>query len=233
MTSPIRTDGIVAAANALRHWERRQDLAANNLANVNTDGFKAERGFARLVGEAPVIGSATDWREGPLTSTSNPLDVATRGSAFFVLATPKGERWSRGGAWQVDNEGFLADHQGHRVLGERGAIKVAGREVSIDRTGRVAVDGIWIDRLRMEEAPKGVTLQHEDGVRWVPPTERLVAEIEPRDVRQGVLEGSNVNAVESLVDLITIQRNFALSQKALTTLDDIRATISNQLGKAG
>ena len=227
----MKTDGISSAASALRHWERRQEITASNLANVSTDGFKAEQGFAQLIGDAPHTVAATDWREGTLAPTGNPLDVAVRGHAFFVVGTPRGERYSRGGAWTMDRDGYLADSDGNRALGEKGAIQLRGQDIDIDRTGRVAVDGVWIDRLRVESAPPGTSLQHEAGTRWVPGPVREVVAPDARDVRQGQLEGSNVNAIESLVDMISIQRNFAFTQKAISTLDDVRATISNQLGK--
>jgi flagellar basal-body rod protein FlgF len=231
----VKTDGIASAANALRYWERRQEVAANNLANATTDGFKAERVFAQLVaeGSVPAAASATDWREGSLTPTGNPLDVALRGNAFFVVDTPRGERLSRGGSWTVDPQGFLTDASGNKALGEKGAIRIGGgKEVAIDRTGRVVVDRIVIDRLRVESMPASTELQHEEGVRWVPAAERASVPPAARDIRQGHLEGSNVNSVGSLVDLISIQRNYAFAQKALTTIDDIRSTISNELGKA-
>lgn len=227
----MKTDGIAAAASALRYWERRQEIAANNLANVSTDGFKGELGFAQLSGDVPVPNAATDWREGTLAPTGNPLDVALRGPSFFVVNTPHGERFTRGGSWTISPKGFLADDSGNQVLGEKGPIRVAGREVTMDRTGRVAVDGTWIDRLRVESVPPGTTLQHEAGTRWIPAASRQVVALDARDVRQGSLEGSNVNPIESLVDMISIQRHFAFAQKAISTLDDVRATISNQLGK--
>ena len=229
----MKTDGIASAASALRYWERRQEIASNNLANASTDGFKAERVFARLIGSAiPVPQASTDLREGSFTSTSNPLDLALRGDAtFFVVGTPAGERWSRGGSWSIDAKGFLIDADGNQALGEKGAIRVDGDEVTVDRTGLVIVDGLKIDRLRVEVAPAGATLQHESGTRFVPDSGRSVVALDQRDVRQGVLEGSNVDTIGSLVDLISIQRNFASAQKALTTLDDIRATIANDLGK--
>ncbi|MCC6316093.1 MAG: flagellar hook basal-body protein [Gemmatimonadaceae bacterium] len=227
----MKTDGIASAAAALRYWERRQEIAANNLANVNTTGFKAELGYARLTGDTPAMAASTDWREGPLTPTGNPLDLALRGHQFFVVTTPSGERFTRGGASTIDPQGYLADADGSRLAGEKGPIRVGGSDVSIDRTGRVAVDGVWIDRLRIETVAPNTTLQHEAGTRWIPDATRTAVALDARDVRQGHLEGSNVNSIDSMVDMITIQRNFAFAQKALSTLDDIRATISNQLGK--
>lgn len=225
-------DGIASAASALRYWERRQEIASNNLANATTTGFKAERAFAQLLGtNTPVIQAETDWTEGALTSTGNPLDMALRGPHFFVVNTAAGERYSRGGAWTIDREGYLADTDGNRVLGEKGPVLLKGSTVSIDETGRVAAGGLWVDRLRIERLPANAVLTHEAGTRWIPPAERFAVPPTQRDVRQGFLEASNVSSVGSLVDLITIQRNFAFAQKALSTLDDVRATISNQLGK--
>jgi flagellar basal body rod protein FlgG len=226
------TDGIASAASALRYWERRQEIAANNLANATTSGFKAERVFARLLGTDVVApGARTDWSDGTLATTGNPLDLALRGRDFFVVATAQGERLSRGGAWQIDPDGFLADTDGNRVLGEKGPVRIAGRDVSIDRTGRVAVDDRWIDRLRVETVAADVPLTHDAGTRWLADPARRAVPPEARDVRQGHLEASNVESVGELADMIAIQRNYAFVQKAITTLSDIRSTIANDLAK--
>lgn len=228
----MKTDGIASAAYALRYWERRQDVASNNLANVNTTGFKGERVFARLVAQGlPVAEAATDFTEGVFTPTGNPLDLAQRGNNYFVVNTAGGERWTRGGSWTVDPKGFLADSAGNQVLGEKGPIRVVGSSVEIDRTGWVVVDNIRVDRLRVETPAVGAVLQHEGGTHFVPDAGRTAVAVDARDIRQGHLEGSNVNTLSSLVDLISIQRNFADAQKVLTTLDGIRGTISNELGK--
>jgi flagellar basal-body rod protein FlgF len=228
----MKTDGIASAASALRYWERRQEVASNNLANASTSGFKAERIFARLMGDSlPVPDGATDFREGPITTTGNPLDLALRGDAFFVVGTPQGERFTRGGTFGVDAKGFLVDTEGNQALGERGPIRISGREVAIDKTGLVVVDGMKIDRLRVESVPPGTALVHEAGTRWIPDASRTPVAHSARDVLQGHLEGSNVNTVSSLVDLISIQRNFANAQKVLSQLDGVRSTIVNDLAK--
>ncbi len=228
----MKTDGIASAAYALRYWERRQDVASNNLANVNTTGFKGERVFARLMGEGlPVAEAGTDWTEGSFTPTGNPLDVAMHGNAYFVVNTAAGERWTRGGSWSVDPAGYLTDTNGNQVLGEKGPIKVSGDSFAIDRSGWVVVDNVKVDRLRVEAPAPNSTLPHEGGMHFVPDATRTVVAYDARDIRQGQLEGSNVNTLSSLVDLISIQRNFADAQKVLTTLDGIRGTIANELGK--
>src|SRR5205085_4652182 len=92
-------NGLSSAASALRYWERRQEIATNNLANTSTDGFKGERVFAKMLGDAlPVAQTATDLRAGTLRQTGNPLDLAIPGQGFFVVDTPNGQRFTRGGA---------------------------------------------------------------------------------------------------------------------------------------
>ena len=133
------TTGLTSAAAALRYWERRQEVASNNLANVSTDGFKAERVFAEMLGDAtPAARTATDVRSGTLRETRNPLDVAVAGEGFLVVSTPGGERFARGGSLQLDAGRRLVDPAGNAVLGENGPIVVPAGSVSIDRGGQIA-----------------------------------------------------------------------------------------------
>ena len=88
-------------------------------------------------------------------------------------------------------------------------------------------------RLRMETVPPGTQLAHEGGPVFLPDGTSVDQPAEERRLRQGHLEQSNVDTVGSLVDLISIQRNFAAVQRAVTTLDEIRGTISNELGRVG
>lgn len=225
-------DGIAAAASALRYYERRQEIVANNLANASTDGFKAERVFARLVEDShPAPDTATDLRRGTFKPTGNALDIATDSDGFFVVSTPQGERFSRGGSLQLSPDGVLTDAAGHPLLGEKGVIRLGPGDVSIDRTGVVSVNGDALDRLRMERVSPGATLQHDAGTLFVPDASRQELALGDRSVKQGFVEESNVNTVSTMVDMISVQRAYANAAKALTTLDGIRATISNELGK--
>ena len=236
----MKTDGIASAASALRYWERRQEVVANNLANASTDGFRAERVFAQLLdGDLPVAQAMTDRRGGMLRPTGNAFDAGLGGDGFFVVSTPQGERWTRHGAWRLDTEGYLADTDGNRVLGERGAIRLTrdpeGRpldvtDLAIDTAGVVRVTGVKIDQLRVERGGTG-SLQHEGGGRYLPDASRASVDGPAREVRQGTLEESNVNSVSTLIDMIEINRNYAFAQKVLSTLDGIRATIANDIAK--
>jgi flagellar basal body rod protein FlgG len=225
-------DGIAAAASALRYYERRQEIVANNLANANTDGFKAERVFARLIEEAhPAPDTATDLRRGAFKETGSALDIATDSDGYFLVSTAQGERLSRGGTLQRSPDGILTDASGHALLGEKGLIKLGPGQITIDRDGLVAVDGDPVDRLRMETVPAGTDMQHDAGTLFLPGPTRQAMALGSRSVKQGFVEESNVNTISTMVDMISVQRAYANAAKALTTLDGIRATISNDLGK--
>jgi flagellar basal body rod protein FlgG len=145
--------------------------------------------------------------------------------------TSQGERFSRGGTLQLSPDGILTDSAGHPLLGEKGVIKLGPGQITIDRDGLVAVDGDAVDRLRMETVPPGSDVQHDAGTLFLPGPTRQALAIGTRAVKQGFVEESNVNTVSTMVDMISVQRAYANAAKALTTLDGIRATISNDLGK--
>lgn len=224
-------NGLIRAANALHYWERRQEIAANNLANADTAGFKAERVFARIIGDQiPVADTTTDLSVGTLTTTGNPLDLALEDGAFFVVETPQGEMLSRGGAFSLDPQGRIVDQSGNPLLGDGGEIIPPAGSIEIDGGGVLRVDGLELARLRVETVPPDVEMTHVEGTLFLPDPARAEQPAAERKVRQGHIEGSNVNTVDSLVDLISIQRNYQAVQRAVTTIDDIRGRIS-ELGR--
>jgi flagellar basal-body rod protein FlgF len=230
MPGPI--NGMIRAANALHYWERRQEIVSNNLANAETTGFKAERVFARVIGDSiPVADSATDLRTGNIRETGAPLDLALSNEGFFVIETPNGERLTRGGSFTLDANGQVVDSDGNALLGENGPIVAPTGAIVIDRSGAVKVNGAEVDRLRVETVPLNVRLQHDAGTTFLPDPSRASQAAADREVRQGALEDSNVGTIDSMVDLISVQRAYAAVQRAVTTLDGIRETISNDLGK--
>lgn len=242
MTIPFRPTGLTLAAGALRYWERRQEVSANNLANASTDGFKAERVFARAMeGELPAADAVTDLRAGTLRPTGNPLDFALRGDGFLIVQTPQGERLTRGGAFRIDADRRLVDANGNPLLGDRGPItlpeNVAEVQVAADGSVRAVVGGERqvdqspIDRLRVMMPVDKATLRHEEGSRWR--VDGAVVAVKPQDARveQGALEDSNVSSIGAIVDMIAIQRAYAAAQKAITTLDAVRGTAANDIGK--
>jgi flagellar basal-body rod protein FlgF len=229
-------NGLTSAAASLRYWERRSEITAHNLANASTDGFKAERVFARLLGAAgeglPTAQTATDLKGGTLRTTQNALDVALEGDGFLVVDSPAGERFTRGGSLRLDADRRLVDAGGRAVLGEKGPIVVpAGASLTIAEDGAVSANGRPLDRLRVERAGAGATLAHEGGTLFVPDAGRQPVAAAERRVHQGAIEESNVNPVSAMVDMIAVQRAYASVQKAVTTLDAVRETATTQLGR--
>lgn len=226
--------GLYTAAHALHYWENRQKVAAHNLANVETSGFKAERVFARLIEESYVAAETeTDFSEGKLTPTGRTLDLALEGPGFFVIETDLGERLIRGGSLRLDEIGRIVDPSGNPLLGERGEIFVPAGNLDIDAEGIVTVDGQEIDRIRVETVPPGTEMIREGAGRFLADVEPTpIAPIERR-VRQGYLEESNVSAIESMVELIDIQRSFAAVQRTVLVNDGVLDTIVNQIGRTG
>jgi flagellar basal body rod protein FlgG len=229
----------------MRYWERRQEIVANNLANVSTTGFKAERAFGTLLdgtrggpsGAAPQADAATDWRVGTMRDTGAPLDLALEGEGFFVVGTPQGERLTRGGSLALDARGQLVDRNGNALLGARGPIVVspelaAKGSLTVDRAGTVRVGDQALDVLRLEGRAPGEALAHAGEGLFVPGATRTALAPEARTVRQGAVEESNVNPLSSMVDMIAVQRAYAAAQKTLLVIDDVRDTAANQLGKA-
>jgi len=241
MGSGIRPTGLDNAAAALRYYERRQEVVANNIANVTTDGFKGERAFARLLsdGSTPSIETATDFRTGPITATGAPLDLAIQRDGFFVAQTANGERLTRGGALHLDDARQLVDPSGHPMLGEPDAsgksepivIPANTKEITVSAAGVVSADGKDVGQLRMEKVAAGSRLQHDGDGLFIPSGTRASLATEDRSVRQGAREESNVTSVSALVDMIAVQRAYASVQKVISTLDSARGIATTELAK--
>jgi flagellar basal-body rod protein FlgF len=244
----LKNSGLTSAAAALHFYERRQQAIANNLANVETVGFKKERVFGRIVDDAVAAADAiTDRSQGDISPTGNALDVAVQGDAFLVVQTPDGERLSRGGSLRLDDQRRLVTQQGHLVLGEKGPITLPNGEIGIGRNGVITVQppATGSDRLakggisarlnaavlRIETVPLTSTLQHAGGGLFLPDAARKPAAESDRQVMQGALEASNVNAIESLTEMIDTVRAYADVQKSISVMDDIRGIAANQIGK--
>jgi flagellar basal-body rod protein FlgF len=230
----MKPDPLRTAADALRYWEMRQQAASNNLANVETPGFKGERVFARLLdAAAPVAAARTDMRPGALRPTGNPLDVAIENERqFFVVETPVGERLIRGGALRLDANGVLVHASGRALLGENGPIAVPpGASIGIDADGTVRADGNVIDRLRIDAIAGPEDIAHEAGGIFRPTGTRASVKVADRGIHQGFIEGSNVDTLTSMVEMIEIQRAYAAVQGSIRSIDSVMDTIANNIGR--
>lgn len=250
--------GIYTAASGMLKDMQRQDVVANNLANVSTPGYKRDmavcRSFADLLiqrendqepagravsGKNPIIGSlgfgtgvystVTIHEPGGLQETDNPLDVAIAGEGYFVVDTPQGRRYTRDGSFTLNADGVLTDGQGQAVLGQQGPITIQGGEPVIDQTGRVFVNGQEVDRLQIVSFNNLAGLQ-KVGDNFFTTTENPVPLNNPQ-VKQGFLEDSNVNVVREMVEMIDVMRSYEANQKVVQAQDGTLEKTVNEVGK--
>jgi flagellar basal-body rod protein FlgF len=225
-------NGMDSAASALRYWERKQEIVANNLANVSTDGFKQEKVFARLLnGALPVAETHSDMTTGTLKQTGNAMDVAMDGPGFFVVNTANGERYTRGGTLGVTDKHFLVDQNGNQLLGTKGPLKLGDGPVTISSAGLVTQNGQIVDTLRVENTPAGTEPAQEGESLWVPGATKQVVAPKERTVKQGYVEQSNVNSMSALIDMVAVQRSYTAVEKAMTAMDQSNETLTTQIAR--
>lgn len=204
---------------------RQMDVIANNIANMNTSGFKGEkmlfrqhlvqsRGGENVLGDklhfVRDLATVRDMSEGPLKKTGNPLDVAIRGKGLLAVETPDGERYTRNGSLQLDPEGNLVTQAGHRVLDDAGQPIQFGpgdSNVEISRDGTVASEAGQIGKLKVVEFENPNDLQLIAGGLYDASSAPIPAE--KPEVVQGMVEGSNVEPVIELAKMIEVSRAYA------------------------
>jgi flagellar basal body rod protein FlgG len=228
-------NAIKSTARTLSYYTRLQALTANNLANSDTEGFKADVMAARLIGDATFPGpvTRTDLSQGTMTETGRPLDVALEGPGFLVLQTDQGERLTRGGALALDAGNRLSDRHGNLLLGQNGPVQIPLRyaTLEIQADGDVVVDGLRLDRLRVETVADTNTLMKEGAGRFIPSTATEALDTSTTVLRQGSTEDSNQDTLKGTVDLVTIQRAYAANVDSLKALDSVLGTVVNQVGR--
>ncbi|HLA64407.1 MAG TPA: flagellar basal-body rod protein FlgF [Rhodothermales bacterium] len=229
------------AAASMAEMTRRQERTANNLANVDTSGYRRERTFANVLREqidaegAPrtvrTTGGWADLNPGELQATGNPLDVALERGGFFVVAGPDGaERYTRAGSFGLDATGTLRTLDGDAVMGEEGPLTLPpGSAVTVSAEGRIAVDGQPVGTLRVVTFADPATLRRAGDTTFTstaPPTP-----VDDPGVRQGFVEGSNVDAVREMADMITHFRLFEAQQKMVQSTDELLGAVTRDLGR--
>lgn len=239
--------GLYRSASAMIPRIKQQETIANNLANASSSGYKKDMIFTKELSKAearhamkqndwqtPMIDQVyTDYEQGGLDETGNPLDLALEGSGFFVFDAGDGEQvLSRSGALMVDNEGYLANADGHRILGDGGAINVGAGEVSVSENGQVEVDGAPVASVQVVEPTDTNQLTKAGNTEFnIPDGIELTAAVNFA-VRQGYLESSNVEVVNEMVNMITSYRNFEADANSIKAQDESLEKLFTNVGRA-
>jgi flagellar basal body rod protein FlgG len=226
---------IQSTARTLSYYTKQQALTANNLANSDTEAFKADVMTGHTIGQTtwPVPVQQTDLTQGALTPTGRELDIALDGPGFLVLQTPQGERLSRNGSLALDGANRLSDRHGNLLLGESGPIAIPIRysKLEFQASGDVVVDGVRLDRLRLETVDDPKTLQKEGAGNYRTATPTRAIDVNGTVLRQGSTEDSNQDTLHGIVDLVTIQRAYAANVDSLKALDSVLGNVVNEVGK--
>jgi len=226
---------------------RRLDVIANNLANVNTTGFRGDRIMfdsylaqiddERFASNRKNVGNisdymytATNFQQGELHQTNNPLDVALATEGYFVVQTDKGTMYTRAGNFQFDLEGQLMTGNGFPVQGEGGAIQVRdGLPFEIDEQGSVYQEGEEVGRLQVVQIQNPETMEKVGGKMFKATRATRIAASDDHRVVQGALEGSNVNIVREMGQMVTAGRAFESYQQIISMMDNVNQQANNRL----
>ncbi|KIZ41677.1 MULTISPECIES: flagellar basal-body rod protein FlgF [Rhodopseudomonas] len=233
--------------------ERQMDVVANNVANVNTNGFKADKSVFeeylntgahednflrrdRRVSFVQDRASYHDFAAGPMEQTKNPLDVAIDGSAFLVVQTPAGERYTRDGGLSINPQGQLVTAGGNPVLGTGGPIvfQPGDKNINIAADGGVSVvEGAnTIDslrgKLRLVKFASPQSLLKEGNNLYSSPNGPGQPDATAQ-VHQGYIEKSNVNSVAEMSRMIEVTRSYTQISAMLQQQGDLRKTAIEKL----
>lgn len=241
------TQAMYAAAAGAFNNQQRLDVLANNLANINTPGFKQDRLIFRvpvekegdshanyLQGPSSPMPSVTrtDFSQGILRHTSNALDLALGGTGFFCIQTPAGTHYTRSGSFAINEDGVLATREGHPVLGKGGEIKINGRDVHVDEGGNVSVDGMEVGTLKVVTVSQPESLKKMGNTLFALGGSGVAEEkTEGFKVRQGYLETSNVNGIRMMTEMIDISRSYESYQKVIQFLNEATKKSINEVGR--
>lgn len=253
--------GMYSALSGNLSAMQRLDVISNNLANVNTTGFKRDR----LAFDSVLAGNlnppavppgqtadpvllqermVTDYTPGSLHQTGNPLDLALQGEGFFVVRTPNGVAYTRQGNFRLTQNGELVTSEGYPVLSKAGdrpeegqpivlVVGEQGGKPIVDNQGNITMNGEAVAQLAIFDFPKPYALKKLGSTLFVPENQQAAPQAPTGDmtVEQGALEQSNVDAISEMVQMVEASRFFETCQRVVRGFDDIAAKAINELAK--
>ena len=241
--------GLYAALTGAVTSMQRLDTIANNLANVNTAGFKKDKisfesmlnatssPVANKLSDDPVFAGeihATDYSQGSHRQTGNTFDLALEGDGFFVVNTPQGRAYTREGSFRRGNGGQLVTSDGYEVLGNNAPIQIplTATIIDVDSRGGIYADGVQTGAIDIVDFPKPYALQKQGNGLYLPVNANTAPQVAVNArVAQGYLEASNVSTISEMVQMIETNRHYEACAKVIRNFDDITGKAVNDLGK--
>jgi flagellar basal-body rod protein FlgF len=231
----MENTSYVALSRQAALW-KQIEMVANNMANANTPAFKSEEmmftdhmvktktgntPFGRQVSFVRDLGTMRDTREGPVTQTAAPLDVAIHGDGYFTIDTPAGQRFTRSGHFRLDENGMVVTSSGYPVLQQNDTPIVLApneAEVSISGDGTISSENGIIGKMKV------VTFDNDQSLRAAGDGTYQTTQIpnvsDSANVSQGMLEESNVQPVVEMTNMMTITRNYESIQNLIQNEHD-------------
>jgi len=253
--------GQYIAGTGMLLQRRLMENITHNITNADTTGYKKEHvvshsfdevlikrvndthvlGQTRISSASAVgplnLGTQVDqlyinFDEGSLEGTGRNTDMAIVGDAFFVVRTPDGERYTRSGAFYIDQLGYLVDGEGNYLLGRNGPILVGGMNFTVDNQGgvRVGEDYQYIDQIRVVSFTDNATLRKQGSNLYYSLTAPQAAPNQYQ-IAQGFLETSNVDIGREMVDMLTVYRTYETNQRMLTMIDETVGKAVTEIGR--
>ena len=241
--------GLYSSADGLLVQAARTDVIAGNLAGASVPGFKRDvlsvTAFGRALDYTAGGGAAgvpnglllrpsteVDLRPGPMRQTGGRLDVALEGPGYLCVETARGEAYTRGGALRLDASRRLVTAAGDPMVGQAGPIRIDGTEVEFRENGDVVVDGARVDRLKLADFAPGTAMARLGrGLLGAGAASAVPHEATEVRVRQGYLEGANVDAIAEMAAMISALRAFEASQRALQAIDQTLEKAINEIAR--
>ncbi|MBI3787895.1 MAG: flagellar basal-body rod protein FlgF [Ignavibacteriales bacterium] len=232
--------GIYASGSGMQPRMLRLEVLANNLANIDTTGYKKENIFVQVLEQtanANALGKGelegldvkqyTDFSEGSMRQTNNPLDLAIEGRGFFVVETPQGARYTRNGNFMLAGDGTVVTLQGQPVLGASGKIqipqfqKIADGKLSVSENGEITLNQTVVGKFKIVDFDNLANLKKEGSSMFhAAENERPHdAESNATKIRQGYLEESNVEGIAEMIAMVELNRSFETDQKSIQYQD--------------
>ncbi|MEO7144984.1 MAG: flagellar hook basal-body protein [Bryobacteraceae bacterium] len=244
---------MIAAAGGMKARMESLDMLANNVANSGTAGFKSDREFYNLYTSPDAAAAAadgmhpdpstlpvierqwTDFSQGTLVPTGNPLDIALSGPGFFVAKSPSGPLYTRNGNFRLSKDGQLETQQGYAIEDDKGQpIQVdPALPVDISSDGAVRQQGQDVAQMAIMDFTKPAALGKRDGTYFQMDNTKLTASPATNvQLHQSTLENSNVPTAESAVRLVGVLRQFEMLQRAMSVGTQMNRSIE-QIAKVG
>lgn len=251
-------DGFKSATQGMMAMSVKQDVIANNLANASTVGFRKEglviSSFTEImdreVGGMEQTSSETmsghqlqtssdlshksvaHLSQGALKETGSAFDLALddNGKGLFTIKTSRGIEFTRAGKFRLNNQGFLVTPDGSQLMGHNGPIRATGSDFKVSDNGVVSVDGKQVDRILVSVFEDSEDMKRAGSTAFQAGTPKVRASSD-FSIKQGFLEMSNVNALQEMVGLMQVMRNFEANQKALSANDQRLQKAVSELGR--